>query len=210
MQEPFSTFLFHQKLEEHLSFFIENPEALPNAVVFCGAPGTGKTSFAKLYAETFASNTDYQPMNETKIDKAFKETAALNRTSVSITSLMEEGSSTKFDTIHILDEFHNLSPKEQDFFKTKIDGLRETDRLIVILNTTNSRPVWKMLSSAIYSRLYVIDFDLPLKEATTFAKKVEEEFPLLDIKQIHALLPDMRQIVRNHQMEELKRRLSAF
>jgi replication-associated recombination protein RarA len=207
LREPFADFIFHEDLEKQLSFFVENPEHLPNAVVFWGEPGTGKTSFAKLFAETFAANTGYYPMCETKIDKDFRKTASLERTSV---SLDFSGGGYVFDTIHILDEFHNLAPKDQDYFKTKIDALRPDDRLIVILNTLPNKPnIEQMLSPAMVSRLWSFNFNLPLSKATQHCSRIREKFPLLSEQKIYSLLPDMRQIVKAQQMEELTRRFGS-
>ena len=205
---PFNDFIFVPRLEEELRFFLENPTDLPAAVCFYGMPGIGKTSFAKTFAEEYSGDVQYLPMNETKIDKAFIKSLRLGNTITLMDCLKGD---KPFSSIAILDEFHNLTQKQQDWFKVRIDESMEMPnrRLIVCLNTTNTKTLEKVLSPPIRSRLHAIDFDIEQYEAGKHAELLTKKFPYLRQRDIFAWLPDMRRIIRENELARVKQMKKA-
>ena len=108
----------------------------------------------------------------------------------------------------ILDEFHNLTPKDQDRFKVVFDDVinNELETLVVVcLNTTTTKGVDKCLTKPIYSRVHPIDFNIPDRrdELYQVIDKVMEKFPSLSRHQVYHWLPDMRKITRNGRISEI-------
>ena len=194
-----SEFFFPDAVAKKLQYFIDNPSDLPKVTCFHGYPGIGKTSFAKAFASAFACETKYKPMNESKVDPAllndsFSQSASL------LPFLMPEEDTRPLARITILDEFHNLSPKQQDQFKVRFDNLGEDERVIICLNTEEDRGRYlkQKVTDAILSRLYDINFNLQRFEIRQFIDEIQQRYTYLKSSQIHAYLPDMRKIEREN------------
>ena len=193
-------FVFIDRVEEQLNELLQHPDSMPNLISFYGEPGCGKTSFADFLIKHLGVSHRYLPMNEGGINQKWIEQ---NR-------CWFENSNVLFDQekcpnkITVLDEFHNLSMKEQDRFKTIFDAVPDTHLVIVICNTTISRSIDKVLSSPILSRLHGIDFNLYQDELDPMVDKVYEKYPFSDPDTIKMQLPDMRTIVRNAELAQKK------
>jgi predicted AAA+ superfamily ATPase len=206
LPQPFDEFLFVPRLESHLNDFIKCPSALPKVICFHGYPGTGKTTFAKAFAKAYGENYFYYPMNETKIDSKFVK--SLNMSSANSLMSFMEPEDKPFTQVTILDEFHNLNPKSQDFFKTQLDALGERDHVIICLNTTDTKDLRKSVTEPIYSRLIEqIDFNISRAEYPSFASKIAKQFPYLELHEIKAYLPDMRKIFG---LNEMRMKLNRY
>jgi len=202
---PFEEFLFNQSLAYQLDAFIKRPSALPQVVCFYGEPGIGKTSFALAFARHFGEYCSYHPMNETNINAGFIK--HLNMSTAQTLVDFFRSDDKPFSTVTILDEFHNLAHKSQDFFKTQFDALGERDRVIVCLNTTDRKSLKQSVTAPIYSRMTAkINFTLPPDEHDEFAKQIANRFLYLELDEIKSSLPDMRQISK---LNEMRKALAA-
>lgn len=205
---PFDRFVFNERLETELKFFIDNPRALPEVTCLWGYPGIGKTSFAKEYSSHFASNETYHPMNEItgNLTETFKRELPFNKDTVTLDALMDDGDSPEkvIGHVAILDEFHNLSDSKQDYFKTVFDEMNSRSdwfRIFLCINTDMKRPTPKsVLSGPIYSRCHHIDFNTSLREKDAYVDRLSERFPHLKRNEIACWLPDVRRIERENKI----------
>ena len=199
LPEPFDHLLFVPRIADVLSTMISK-QKFPGkykVVVLYGYPGTGKTSFAKLFAQTFAEEVDYHAMNEHTKDvdsRSFKDKLLMNRKTISLF----KDDSKKFECITILDEFHNISPKQQDTFKVMFENLRENDLVFVCLNITKGRSLDKQLSEPLKSRACCMNFNVQRREMNSHVDALSELYPTLQEAELSAWLPDMRRIEHEH------------
>lgn len=196
-------FIFSKRLLSDLNIVTSDPEILQLIPVLCfhGFAGVGKTSFARMLCDDLCSDVQYFALNERALMNSFieKEINPILRTR----SLMRQEGKT-FSRGLILDEFSNLSPKDQDKFKVVLDDLVDTF-VIICLNTTKSKPLFKCVTQPIYSRLHHINFNIrdEKHELNEVVGKVCEKYPLLSKDKVHAWLPDMRRISREGKLSEL-------
>ena len=106
-----------------------------------------------------------------------------------------------------LDEFHNLTKKDQERFKVVFDEVIDTENIFVIVcvNTERNKPLEKKVTQPIYSRFHPINFNVRKRkeEIDEIIEKVSNRFPLLSKYQVKNLIPDMRRITREGLMSEL-------
>lgn len=198
-------FIFTDRLRGELQVLRTYPELLQLTPVLCfhGEPGVGKTSFAKLLCAELCADTQYFPMNERSLKNGFIEDQIkpLLRTRPIVNA--NEGNISRGI---ILDEFHNLSKKDQDRFKVVLDDV--TDCLVVIcLNTEQDKPLSNRLTPPILSRVHHIDFNTAKgdeDELYELVSKVKDKFPMLSATKVLGWLPDMRRIFREGKMSELR------
>ena len=165
-----------------------------NAVCFYGLPGSGKTTYAKSLGSRLAHETNY-------IDCALKPPTKIEVTDLANASLLPLFDDYKpFDRCIILDEFHNLSPKDQSCYKVQIEANRDRTLYIFCLNVSEKKLYAKSVEVAIRSRCEAVCFDLQKSEADEHAEKVHRHFPSLTVREIELLLPDMRQVARQAAM----------
>ena len=201
LPEPFDHLLFVPRIADVLSTMISK-QKFPGkyqVVVLYGYPGTGKTSFAKLFAQTFAEEVDYHAMNEHTKDvdsRSFKDKLLMNRKTISLF----KDDSKKFECITILDEFHNISSKQQDTFKVMFENLRENDLVFVCLNITKGRSLDKQLSEPLKSRAHCMKFNVERREKTSHIRDLSELYPLLKVAELSSWLPDMRRIENENEI----------
>ena len=202
----FEKFIFTDRLTKHLKTLVERPDIFRVAPILCfhGRPGVGKTSFGKLLMDHLCGDYYYYPMNERSLKTNFIEDniKPLYRT------MSIFGDDRKvFSRGLFLDEFHNLTPKDQDRFKVVFDELigREDTFVIVSLNTTRTRSLSKCVTQPIYSRFHPINFNVRDKtdELDEIVEKVNNRYPLLSKNQVRCWIPDMRKITREGVMSEL-------
>ena len=172
-------------------------------ICFHGYAGVGKTSFAKLLCDELCADVQYFAMNERSLKNGFIEDKIrpLFRTRPLVDALSEKTVSRGI----ILDEFHNLSPKDQDRFKVVLDDVKDCV-VIICLNTTPTKALSKCLTNPIYSRVYPINFNTAEgneDELYELVVKVKKKFPLLSATKVFGWLPDMRVIFREGRMSEL-------
>ena len=185
-------FIFPDRIEEQLVELLTYPEVMPNLIGFYGEAGSGKTSFAKYLAKKIGANLQYFAMNEGGIDSRWIDA---NRCWFLGRSVLDDLSKS-IQKITIIDEFHNLKKDKQDQFKTLFDDVPDTHLIIVCFNSEVGKSMDQTLSSPIYSRLHLIDFNLWTKELDAMILKVKAKYSDLSEIEIRAMLPDMRRITR--------------
>lgn len=209
--DPFADLIFTTHLESQLRFMYDHPEVLEAIPVVCfyGYAGLGKTTVARIFADAFCSDTRYFAMNEASLDSKFvdEEIRPLLRT-----NLFDRVSNDEylFNRCIILDEFHNLTPKEQDRFKVVFDEMKKT-LVIVCLNTTEKRGIGDQTTEPILSRMNAISFNTPSRnedDLQYLVNKVIKIYPSLSRDRVYDLLPDMRSIRREGTLNEMQSNLA--
>ena len=216
---PFDKFVFNDRLEKELRFFIENPRALRPVTCFSGEPGIGKTSFARAFATRFSQETYvYEAMNEqgSNLTEKWKSNLRLANDNIpmALIGMAENLDDGVWGQIQIFDEFHNLAPKQQDYFKTVFDGMnahfRGNDyfRVILCINTDERKPSRRsardVLSVPIHSRCHHIDFNTFRSEADAYVEKVSRRFPNLHRNEVACWVPDIRRIERESELRSMQ------
>lgn len=197
--KSFDEWVFRDSLEKELRVYLKRPEVLPAVTVFHGYPGLGKTSFAKFLAITHTPGRwRYFPLNEGFNAKIFDEIKGATRM-----ALWDHEQNGPIRRIIILDEFHNVHKEGQEKFKTFFDEMTNeyynSDlRIFVILNTTKTKPLHRVVSPAIFSRLHSVDFNLPMEEVSQVVEKAAKKYTYLSKERIYAVLPDFRRIKREN------------
>ena len=202
----FEKFIFTDRLTKHLKTLVERPDILRVTPIVCfhGFPGVGKTSFGKVLMDHLCGDYYYYPMNERSLKTNFIEDniKPLYRT---MSIFGDDGK--VFSRGLFLDEFHNLTPKDQDRFKVVFDEVIDTEDIFVIVcvNTEGNKPLEKKVTQPIYSRFHPINFNVRKRkeEIDEIIEKVSNRFPLLSKYQIKCWIPDMRRITREGLMSEL-------
>ena len=194
METFFQRFVFSDALERKLRMLVDNPEKLPPFTVLHGEPGTGKTSFAKSYADEISHDVIYKPTNESGIpSEEFKEI----KKRMSAGSLYHD-ESCAFQKVFIFDEFHNVTKKNQDRFKTVYDEMPNDVRFIFVLNTdvNHGKDLSSVVSPAMFSRMESINFNVAEWEIDELVVKAQQRFSDVSETVLRAKLPDFRQIER--------------
>jgi replication factor C small subunit len=177
-----------KEMLSRISSFLELPkENLPH-LLFVGSPGLGKTTCAKIIANTVTEDIMYVNASEERgIDKS--------REISSFCSLMPfDESGLK---IVILDEFDNMTTDAQLSLKNTMEEFSEFARFILTCNYISK------VDSAIQSRTQMFNFaDTPKKE---IAQRLVNILQMEDVKPINAArdlkliinqyYPDIRQMV---------------
>jgi len=202
---PIEQFVFVERIRSELELFIHSPELTPEVLCFYGYPGIGKTSFAKYWAGIVASDVTYQAMNEKNIANKGSDVVSTSGTLASFIS----DETKPLSRVTILDEFHNLAPKQQDSFKVKLESMDESERVIICLNTEPKKPIHKQLTAPILSRCYAIDFNVKQSELQEFMEKCRERYQHLERDDIRRLVPDQRAMTRENKLAEARKRLRA-
>ncbi len=191
-------FIFSDRLSQQVNQLLSNPDVIPTVLCFHGFPGVGKTSFAQFLAEKLSYDVHHFAMNEQGLNAGFikNQFAELQRKSLLPLFADDTDDEKTFNHGIILDEFHNLRPKEQDSFKLILEEIGSY-LTIICVNTTKNRPLSKALTGAIKSRVHAIDFNLKDdEEVTQVVERVGQVFPELSAVKVRAWLPDMRLITR--------------
>jgi len=188
-------YIFYSDLKAELSFFLKNLEKLPSPLCFHGAPGNGKTSFARFLSSKAANATEYFDMNERKTNGTSTGGMLADiKYRASVPALFGTGGIWK--RAIILDEWHDLTLNEQNAYKIPLEQYSENNRTLFILcvNTDEENTIDKVLSPAILSRCYCLSFDTPEDQYTKVKQKIARKYPDLPRSIINAKFPDMRQI----------------
>ena len=142
------------------------------SMIFFGAPGTGKTSLAKIISNEISSNF-------VKINAALSGVAELRK----IVQKAEFERELKIKTILFIDEIHRFNKSQQDFLLPYVE-----DGRIILIGATTENPFFE-INSALLSRVKIIrlekltvgDIKKILQRAINLEKIVDVEERALEI-----------------------------
>ena len=195
-------FIFHKQLQNELQFLINNSHKLDGVLCFYGLPGCGKTSFSKYFSYLVAKETIYLDACSHIFDKtsAGNILKTIQDSRVTLSAFLNEDYNAKayWNKAIIIDEFHNLSPSRQDAFKITLEKMSiESNYLfILIVNTSKDKPLAKILTAAILSRVQPVFFDIQKLRYEEVTAIIKARFPILSESFIEQTLPDLRQIFK--------------
>ncbi len=195
-------FIFHNELETELQFIINNAHKLDGVLCFYGRPGCGKTTFSKFFCNQVAKETIYLDACSHIFDKtsAGNILKTIQDSRATLSAFLNEDYNAKayWNKAIIIDEFHNLSPSRQDAFKITLEKLSiESNYLfILIVNTSKDKPLAKILTPAILSRVQPVCFDIQKLHYEEVSQIIKERYPILSDEYIMETLPDLRQIFK--------------
>ena len=222
MNDYMDNFIFTDRLKGELQCLRTHPQVIKEltpVLCFYGWAGVGKTSFAKLLLDELCgeANVFYYPMNEGSLKANFLEQYIKPRFRRSLGHLFLDGEYKPLSTGLILDEFHNLTRKDQDRFKVVFDDVVHSPCIDVVIMCCNIEPpeskvrkysLSQVLTEPILSRVHRINFNpMPgrLEEETNeLWQKAINKFPLLCPVMVKTWVPDFRRIVREGKMSELR------
>lgn len=185
--------VFNDALERRLHSLMSHPSESERFLLFFGEPGSGKTTFAKRFAQQFSTEDYYFPMNETGLSEKLFET--INKLAT-YTAFCEDDE-RPFKRVIILDEFHNISRNKQDKFKTLYDEVDSDVRIIYVLNTElRKKSLSDILSPAMRSRCDAIDFNVREKDKESYFEKIKHLYPYLRRNDVLANIHDHRKLNR--------------
>jgi replication-associated recombination protein RarA len=193
-------FIFSKQLKAELQFLIDNAHKLDGVLCFDGLPGCGKTSFSKYFSQLVAKETLYLDACSHILDKtsAGNILRQIQDSRITLSAFLDENynSEAYWNKAIIIDEFHNLSPSRQDAFKITLEKMsKEFNWLfILIVNTSKGKPLAKILTSPILSRVQPVCFDI--KQHKEVTAMIKAKYPVLTEEYIRATLPDLRQICK--------------
>lgn len=195
-------FIFHKQLQNELQFLINNSHKLDGVLCFYGRPGCGKTTFSKYFSNLVAKETIYLDACSHIFDKtsAGNILKTIQDSRVTLSAFLNEDYNAKayWNKAIIIDEFHNLSPSRQDAFKITLEKLSiESNYLfILIVNTSKDKPLAKILTAAILSRVQPVCFDIQKLRYEEVTAIIKQRYPILSDEYIMETLPDLRQICK--------------
>ena len=195
-------FIFHKQLQNELQFLINNSHKLDGVLCLHGLPGCGKTTFSKFFCNQVAKETIYLDACSHIFDKTsagnILKTIQDSRTTLSAFLNEDYNENAYWNKAIIIDEFHNLSPSRQDAFKITLEKLsKESNYLfILIVNTSKDKPLAKILTAAILSRVQPVCFDIQKLRYEEVTAIIKQRYPILSDEYIMETLPDLRQICK--------------
>ena len=194
--------IFHNELETELQFLINNSHKLDGVLCFYGLPGCGKTSFSKFFCNQVAKETMYLDACSHIFDKssAGNILRIIQDSRITLSAFLDEdyNATAYWNKAIIIDEFHNLSASRQDAFKITLEKLSiESNYLfILIVNTSKDKPLAKILTAAILSRVQPVCFDIQKLHYEEVSQIIKQRYPILSDEYIMETLPDLRQIFK--------------
>ena len=195
-------FIFHKQLQNELQFLINNSHKLDGVLCFYGLPGCGKTTFSRHFSNLVAKETIYLDACSHIFDKtsAGNILKTIQDSRVTLSAFLNEDYNAKayWNKAIIIDEFHNLSPSRQDAFKITLEKMSiESNYLfILIVNTSKDKPLAKILTAAILSRVQPVFFDIQKLRYEEVTAIIKQRYPILSDEYIMETLPDLRQIFK--------------
>ena len=195
-------FIFHKQLQNELQFLINNSHKLDGVLCFYGLPGCGKTSFSKFFCNQVAKETMYLDACSHIFDKssAGNILRIIQDSRITLSAFLDEdyNATAYWNKAIIIDEFHNLSASRQDAFKITLEKLSiESNYLfILIVNTSKDKPLAKILTAAILSRVQPVCFDIQKLHYEEVSQIIKQRYPILSDEYIMETLPDLRQIFK--------------
>ena len=195
-------FIFSTELKTELNFLINNSSKLDGVLCFHGLPGCGKTTFSKYFSQVVAKETLYLDACSHIFDKssAGNILRIIQDSRITLSAFLDEeyNPNAYWNKAIVIDEFHNLSPSRQDAFKITLEKMsKEFNWLfILIVNTSKDKPLAKILTSAILSRVQPVCLDIRKHNFVEVSQIIKARYQVLTEEYIRNTLPDLRQITK--------------
>ena len=191
----FEDFIFTDSLSDTLRYWLETTNIHP--LCFYGTPGNGKTSFAKYISNKKGNSVMYRDCNDVKSN--FK--TELNAIDGFARTISLFSDNEVWDKVLVLDEFHNLTDIQMDYFKVRFEQWNDSGiQIIICCNTGRKVPIENTITPAMRSRFELISFDIYRSQLDEMVSKVLNKYPQLEEQKVYNLLPDMRKITKSSKL----------
>ena len=126
----------YERLDPGIRTLLKQPVARPPSIILWGPPGSGKTTFARIFSKSFNCN--------------FVEFSAVLSGVKEVRSVVEQTRGLDRPTLLFIDEIHRFNKAQQDAFLPHVEN-----GTIILVGATTENPSF-VLTNALLSRVKVV------------------------------------------------------